>query len=217
MFNIGPLELMVLLVLALIVFGPAKLPELMASAGNAIREFQRASRELTSVFDETRSEFTSVMNIDDLMQSVEPDATTNNATPAYEPVYPTAEVEVQSAAAPVNSAPSEYETAAGMIDPFEPFEAPETETPSIVAIPQAGPEEFATSAGLVEPPIPFESETETVAATSSTEIFRTSEETSNGLANGHVDNIDLATAVESPVDVDAKSKPVAVGRSVEMV
>ena len=45
MFNVGPMELMVLLVMALIVFGPAKLPELMGSVGRAIREFRKASTE----------------------------------------------------------------------------------------------------------------------------------------------------------------------------
>ena len=39
MFNIGPLELMVLLVMALIVFGPAKLPELMASVHPKLANF----------------------------------------------------------------------------------------------------------------------------------------------------------------------------------
>src|SRR2546425_11527263 len=71
MFNVGPLELMVLLVLALIVFGPAKLPELMASVGHAIREFQRASRELTEVFQETQQEFRSAFDLEEQPTSAE--------------------------------------------------------------------------------------------------------------------------------------------------
>jgi sec-independent protein translocase protein TatA len=38
--NIGPLEIVVLLVIALIVFGPKRLPELGRSLGRGIREFR---------------------------------------------------------------------------------------------------------------------------------------------------------------------------------
>ncbi len=40
MANIGPLEIGIVLVIALIVFGPKKLPELGKSLGNGIREFK---------------------------------------------------------------------------------------------------------------------------------------------------------------------------------
>ena len=39
-FNIGPLELVVVLIIALIVFGPQRLPELGRSLGKGIREFR---------------------------------------------------------------------------------------------------------------------------------------------------------------------------------
>ena len=38
--NIGPLEIAIVLVIALIIFGPAKLPELGKSAGKGFREFK---------------------------------------------------------------------------------------------------------------------------------------------------------------------------------
>ena len=41
MFNLGPLELMVIFVVALLVFGPDKLPEIGRQVGRAIREFRR--------------------------------------------------------------------------------------------------------------------------------------------------------------------------------
>ena len=46
MFNVGPTELMVILVLALIVFGPKKLPEMGKSIGKGLREFQKAKSEI---------------------------------------------------------------------------------------------------------------------------------------------------------------------------
>jgi TatA/E family protein of Tat protein translocase len=39
--SIGPLEIGILLVVALLVFGPTKLPELGGSIGRGIREFGR--------------------------------------------------------------------------------------------------------------------------------------------------------------------------------
>jgi sec-independent protein translocase protein TatA len=38
--NIGPLEIVVILIIALIVFGPKRLPELGRSLGKGIREFK---------------------------------------------------------------------------------------------------------------------------------------------------------------------------------
>jgi sec-independent protein translocase protein TatA len=42
--NIGPLEIGVLAVIALVVFGPRRLPELGSAAGKAIRGFGRGMR-----------------------------------------------------------------------------------------------------------------------------------------------------------------------------
>jgi sec-independent protein translocase protein TatA len=38
--NIGPLEIMIVLIIALVVFGPKRLPELGQSVGKGIREFR---------------------------------------------------------------------------------------------------------------------------------------------------------------------------------
>jgi sec-independent protein translocase protein TatA len=45
-------ELMIILVIALIIFGPRKLPELGRSLGRSLGEFKRASNELRSTLDE---------------------------------------------------------------------------------------------------------------------------------------------------------------------
>ena len=44
--KIGLWEILLVLAVALIVFGPAKLPELGRSIGNGLREFRKATREL---------------------------------------------------------------------------------------------------------------------------------------------------------------------------
>jgi len=49
---IGFPELLVIFVIALIVFGPRKLPELGKSLGKSLAEFKRASNELRSTLEE---------------------------------------------------------------------------------------------------------------------------------------------------------------------
>ncbi len=44
--KIGLWEILLILAVALIVFGPAKLPELGRSIGNGLREFRKATSEL---------------------------------------------------------------------------------------------------------------------------------------------------------------------------
>lgn len=50
--SIGMPELIIILTLALIVFGPRKLPELGRSLGRSLGEFKRASNELRNTLDE---------------------------------------------------------------------------------------------------------------------------------------------------------------------
>jgi len=51
MFNLGAPEIIVILIVALLVFGPKKLPEIGKSLGKGIREFRKATRELTSTLE----------------------------------------------------------------------------------------------------------------------------------------------------------------------
>ncbi len=55
-FNIGPVELVIILVIALLVIGPGKLPEVGSALGKSIREFRKAA---TDVQESVRTETTS--------------------------------------------------------------------------------------------------------------------------------------------------------------
>ena len=50
--SVGMPELIIILVIALIIFGPRKLPELGRSLGRSLGEFRRASNELRNTLDE---------------------------------------------------------------------------------------------------------------------------------------------------------------------
>jgi sec-independent protein translocase protein TatB len=56
--QVGPLEIMMVALVALIVFGPEKLPEIARTVGKALAEFRR-------VVDDARGEFQSGLNLDD--------------------------------------------------------------------------------------------------------------------------------------------------------
>ena len=53
--GVGPMELMLILVLALIIFGPGKLPEIAGQVGKVVRDFRRTTSELSSEFSRTLS------------------------------------------------------------------------------------------------------------------------------------------------------------------
>src|SRR5438270_7236641 len=48
MFNLGPLELVAIFVVALLVFGPEKLPEMGKQVGKAVREFRKFQESMQS-------------------------------------------------------------------------------------------------------------------------------------------------------------------------
>ncbi|ADK80272.1 twin-arginine translocase TatA/TatE family subunit [Sediminispirochaeta smaragdinae] len=55
--RLGPMELILIFVIALLIFGPKKLPEIGKSLGSAIREFRAHSNKLTEELslDETKA------------------------------------------------------------------------------------------------------------------------------------------------------------------
>jgi sec-independent protein translocase protein TatA len=89
--NIGPLEIIVVLIIALVVFGPKRLPELGSSLGKGIREFK----------DSVTGEHVAEKDDDDVKALSATQATTT-------PVAPPAPAETPVATAPVEK-PAEAE------------------------------------------------------------------------------------------------------------
>jgi sec-independent protein translocase protein TatB len=89
MFNIGLPEMVIILAIALIVFGPHKLPELAKAFGKAMREFKKATEEVKESFaaetkelNELKSNLTQENFLTDLADQV---ATLSEETPEKPP------------------------------------------------------------------------------------------------------------------------------------
>ncbi|WP_315003206.1 twin-arginine translocase TatA/TatE family subunit [uncultured Selenomonas sp.] len=103
MFGIGAPELVLILIVGLIVFGPGKLPEMGRTLGKGLREFRKASNALTTAIN-----------------TPDPPPAQNTAAqpqPAAAPVAaePAAPAAQQSAPAPAATSPT-AETAAAAVE-----------------------------------------------------------------------------------------------------
>jgi sec-independent protein translocase protein TatA len=80
--SIGMPELIIIFVIALIIFGPRKLPELGRSLGKSLAEFKKASNELRSTLEEE-------IRIEEQKdKEKEKDTTAKAATPTPAPTPP---------------------------------------------------------------------------------------------------------------------------------
>jgi len=66
MFGLGLPELIVIFVIALVVFGPKKLPELGKSIGRAMSEFKKAQQEFQASVQSEMKEVEKTANLDEL-------------------------------------------------------------------------------------------------------------------------------------------------------
>ena len=63
MGQLGFSEILVIFVIALLVFGPKKLPDLGKSLGKGIREFRKATDELKSSWEEQVKDISAPLNL----------------------------------------------------------------------------------------------------------------------------------------------------------
>ena len=89
MFDIGLPELLVIIVIALIVFGPNKLPELARAFGKAMREFKKATEEMKESFEEETRDLKELKNtlpsenlLTDLFENIKTSAEPTSETSA---------------------------------------------------------------------------------------------------------------------------------------
>ena len=97
--SIGMPELIIIFVIALIIFGPRKLPELGRSLGKSLSEFKRASNELKSTLEEE-------IRLDEQRATLEASKAASAAAAATPPapVVPAAPAEIVPPASPSHQA-----------------------------------------------------------------------------------------------------------------
>ena len=104
----GPLgfqELIIIFVIALLVFGPKKLPELGKSLGKGIREFKRATDDLKANWDDHVRDVEETANdikndvtkdIPETSPNVKGETTSSNGLQPEEPVLPNEETSINA-------------------------------------------------------------------------------------------------------------------------
>ena len=104
--GMGPMELLLIVVLALIVFGPSKLPEIMGQVGKAINDFRRATSGLSDEFNRTiEAELKETRSVIDETKSAMTEARTSvNSAIAGTPAPKRTAVPAETAPAPNGAA-----------------------------------------------------------------------------------------------------------------
>ncbi len=155
MFGIGMPELILIAVVALIVLGPKKLPDLAKSLGRALREFKKATAELKETFQvdseiseakKAFSEFHSEVN-----KTIQSEVEGVVKPPAAEPPAPAALTEPAAAEPEALAVPPEAAAAATPAEPsaaekleelkkaFETWNAEKSSAPNATQTPPAPP------------------------------------------------------------------------------
>ena len=83
--SIGMPELIIIFVIALIIFGPRKLPELGRSLGKSLAEFKRASNELRNTLEEEIRLEEQKPKVEEPIHRTEPSKTAEAPPAAIEP------------------------------------------------------------------------------------------------------------------------------------
>ena len=86
--NIGPVELVIILVIALLVIGPGKLPDVGSALGKSIREFRKAASDVQDA-----------VKLDPVVATTPPPAAATPAAPAPAPALPSVASAVPAAIA----------------------------------------------------------------------------------------------------------------------
>ena len=95
--SIGMPELIIIFVIALVIFGPRKLPELGRSLGKSLAEFKRASNELKSTLEEE-------IRLDEQRANLEASKAASAAAAQPPPAAPVAPAEIVPPVAPSHQA-----------------------------------------------------------------------------------------------------------------
>lgn len=109
--GMGAMEIIVIMVIALIIFGPDKLPEMGAQAGKALRDLRNMTREMTGDFEESISDVRGAM--DEMKSTVaEVQRDTRDLATSVTEITDSAAAEVRAGVKTVNSETAQVAAAA---------------------------------------------------------------------------------------------------------
>jgi sec-independent protein translocase protein TatA len=123
--SVGPLEIVIVLVLALLVFGPKGLPQAGRSLGHAMREFRKATQtartelgldEVTEGIKDLKSSMNVDLGLNDIKSSMSVDL---DAASAAAVVAPAADKPVPVTAASSDTTPAEAAAEPAVDEPAE--------------------------------------------------------------------------------------------------
>lgn len=88
-FGMGPLEILVIALVAFIIFGPEKLSEIMGGLGKAVREFRAMTSDLTGEFERTVNEVKAEVQATagDLQNTTREALTVEGLNPFDQPIF----------------------------------------------------------------------------------------------------------------------------------
>lgn len=142
--NIGPTEIIVVLIIALLVFGPKRLPQMGRSLGKGVREFRKAAEtakselglsEVTDQINEVKGTFGDLKSSVDLKSAIEAPVAGKDAAASG----------AAAAAGLASAGASEPETPATAPGPEAPAVTPETEALAVAPEAPEAPEDTVSA------------------------------------------------------------------------
>lgn len=121
-FGIGPMELVFILILALIIFGPGRLPEIGRAVGKSLRDFRAMTEEVTSQFSLDLEEATKAKESQGAQAPAQEPA--KAPTPVEPPPPPEAAAPAEPAAPEVEEAATQEGAAQGAVEAEKPTLTP---------------------------------------------------------------------------------------------
>ena len=91
--SLGPAEILVILVVALLVFGPNKMPEIARQVGRGMREFKRVQQHLSTELRDVVSEFDGSSDTPSTQDSPPPSDPVPTLPPRVDTAAPDASIE----------------------------------------------------------------------------------------------------------------------------
>ena len=126
--NVGPTEIIVVLIIALLVFGPKRLPQMGRSLGKGVREFRKAAEtakselglsEVTDQINEVKGTFGDLKSSVDLKSAIEAPVAAKDAAASGAAAAGLASAGASEPEAPADTPPVDAEPEAAAVTPEE--------------------------------------------------------------------------------------------------